>query len=81
MCTIDARMFANFSLNMMLKDGSIPPSPRHVIDGDDSIPVFLLGDPAYPLMQCIPHEGVRQWWEHMSGTVLWPEHLQCAKCN
>ena len=32
------------------KSGKIPPSSRHILPDDDPVGVFLLGDPAYPLM-------------------------------
>lgn len=52
----DARMFANSQLNQMLRDEVIPPCKRQVIDGEDPVPVLLLGDPAYPLMPYIMKE-------------------------
>ena len=42
--------------NMMLKDGSIPPCPRHVIDGENPIPMLLLRDSAYSLMPYLMKE-------------------------
>ena len=52
----DARMFANSKLNEMLRNEVIPPCKRHVLEGEDPLPVFLLGDPAYPLMPYIMKE-------------------------
>ena len=43
----DARMFANSQLNRILRDEVIPPCKRQVTEGEDPVPVLLLGDPAY----------------------------------
>ena len=48
----DARIFANSRLNGCLRDGSIPRRARKVLNDEDTMGVFLLGDPAYPLL---PH--------------------------
>ena len=48
----DARIFTNSKINSMLKDGTVPPCLKNIVDGEDSVPICLLGDPAY---QLLPH--------------------------
>uniref|UniRef100_A0A1X7UGE1 DDE Tnp4 domain-containing protein n=1 Tax=Amphimedon queenslandica TaxID=400682 RepID=A0A1X7UGE1_AMPQE len=50
----DARMFSQSRLNELLKNEVIPPCQRRICDED--IPIFIIGDPAYPLMPYIMKE-------------------------
>ena len=66
----DARVFSNSTLNKLLKTGGITPCPRR--DGGDVVPVYLLGDPAYPLM---PYLIYRRRVDR-SGAIFWKATLQ-----
>ena len=52
----DARMFFNSGLNTMLRDETIPPLYATLVPDTAAVPVCILGDPAYPLLQRVMME-------------------------
>ena len=54
----DARVFTNSTLNSKLKNGDIPRCPKQIVDNEDPVQVFILGDAA------LCDERICQWRKH-----------------
>lgn len=52
----DSLLIANSTVDKQLKPGKIPSGGRVIIEGENPVTVFLLGDPAYPLMPYVMKE-------------------------
>ena len=52
----DARIFSNSSLNLKIRDKSIPKCEKVIVDGRPAVPICILGDPAYPLLPFLMKE-------------------------
>ena len=52
----DARIFANSSLNEALRNGIIPKCENFIFRSEDTVPICILGDPAYPLLPFLMKE-------------------------
>ena len=46
----DAGVYGNSTINEMLQNGKIPRCPKVIVEGEKLVPIFVLGDPAHPLL-------------------------------
>ena len=49
-------MFGDSALSGMFRDGTIPKCERIIVEGGPTVPVCILGDPAYPLLPILMKE-------------------------
>ena len=65
----DARIFSTSSLNEKFRNGHIPPCPSVLVDGEDPVPVCILGDTAYPLLPFLMKEFSNGGKMHRSSFI------------
>ena len=51
-----ARIFKNSTLNFKLRDGSIPAYHETMVEGEDVVPVCILGNSPYPMLAYLMKE-------------------------
>ena len=73
----DARMFRNSALNGMSRDGTIPKCERIIVEGEHSVLVCILGDPAYPLLPFLMKECLKG--RKNSSQRFFGQHLSSAR--
>lgn len=79
----DARVFANSTVDNYFKNREISSFKRVLVQGEDPIPVFLLGDPACPIMPYLMKEyanGGRTVQEQYFGLKLCQSRM-VIKCS
>ncbi len=52
----DTRVFSYSAINQKLRDSSIPPCTKAIVEGEREVPICLLGNPAYPLLSFLTKE-------------------------
>ena len=62
--------FSNSFINKKLRNGSIPKCEKVIVQNEPSVPVRILGDPAYPLLPFLMIKfanGGKNQWEQVYG--------------